>query len=76
MPLQTQATARYLVVHALKLKGLASACAVAEVTGLDPAELDPALDELVGEGHAKLRTGRVAGYTVTPDGRAAHPDGH
>lgn len=73
MPQQATVTTHFLVVHALKLKGLASAEALAEVTGYDPAALAPVLDELVSSGQAKLRTGRVSGYALTPDGRAAHP---
>jgi DNA-binding MarR family transcriptional regulator len=69
-----QTTTRFLVVHALKVKGLASQDDLAEVTGLDPADLSPVLDELVSAGHAKQRTGRVSGYALTPDGRRSHPD--
>lgn len=63
---------RFLVVHALKVKGLAPADDVAAIIGLQPAVLATVLEGLVGEELAKLRVGRVAGYTLTKAGRAAH----
>lgn len=62
---------QFAVVHALRIKGLASADDLAEITG--SADLGPVLDRLVGDGLARLRTGRVCGYALTKDGRAAHP---
>jgi hypothetical protein len=64
-------TERFLVVHALKVKGLASAEDLTEITGRD--DLDGVLDELVAEELVKLRTGRIGGYTLTKQGREAHP---
>jgi hypothetical protein len=69
-----QASARFLVVHALRLTGLASTGDLANVTGLEEEELSPVLGELVAAGLAKQRTGRVSGYALTPDGRRSHPD--
>ncbi|MCE0761958.1 MarR family transcriptional regulator [Pseudonocardia kujensis] len=65
-------TERFLVVHTLRVKGLASAEHLAEITGCP--DLVPVLEELTAEGLVKLRTGRVGGYTLTKEGRAAHPD--
>lgn len=65
---------RFLVVHALKVKGLAPEDDLAVATGLGPAELAPALEGLVAEELARLRSGRVPGYTLTKAGRAAHPE--
>ena len=67
-------SARFLVVHALRLAGIASQDDLADVTGLDPEELSPVLDELVAAGLAKQRTGRVSGYALTADGRRSHPE--
>jgi DNA-binding MarR family transcriptional regulator len=69
-----QTSARFLVVHALRLTGMASQDNLADVTGLDPAELSPVLDELVAAGLAKQRTGRLSGYALTADGRGLHRD--
>jgi hypothetical protein len=62
---------RFLVVHALKVKGLASAEDLAEASGR--TDLGPVLDELTGEALVKLRTGRIGGYALTKAGREAHP---
>lgn len=62
---------RFLAVHALKVKGLASAKDLAEITGRE--DLAPVLEELAGEELVKLRTGRVGGYALTKAGREAHP---
>ncbi|WP_214364867.1 MarR family transcriptional regulator [Pseudonocardia sp. H11422] len=64
-------TERFLAVHALKVKGLASAEDLAEVTGR--TDLAPVLEELTGEELVKLRTGRIGGYALTKTGREAHP---
>lgn len=61
---------RFLAVHALKVRGVASAADLADITGTD---LGPVLEELTGEELVKLRTGRVGGYTLTKTGREAHP---
>jgi DNA-binding IscR family transcriptional regulator len=63
---------RFLAVHTLKVKGLASAEDLAEATGV--SDLAPVLDALVAEELVKLRTGRVGGYTLTRAGREAHLD--
>jgi hypothetical protein len=63
-------TERFLVVHTLKVKGLASVEDLATITGL--GDLDPLLAELTGEELVRLRSGRVSGYTLTKQGREAH----
>lgn len=65
-------TERFLVVHALKVKGIATAEDLTEITGRD--DLGPVLAELAGAALVKERTGRVAGFALTKDGRAAHPE--
>lgn len=64
-------TERFLVVHTLKVKGLASAEDLAEITGR--FDLAPVLEELTAEELVKLRSGRIGGYALTKEGRAAHP---
>lgn len=61
---------RFLAVHALKVRGVATAVDLADITGED---LGPVLEELTGEELVKLRTGRVGGYVLTRTGREAHP---
>ncbi|MDN5852607.1 MAG: MarR family transcriptional regulator [Actinomycetia bacterium] len=64
-------TERFLVVHTLKVKGLASADDLTEITGR--ADLAPVLEELTAAQLVKLRTGRVGGYALTKEGRELHP---
>ncbi len=63
---------RTLVMHGLRLKGFAEASGVAEVVGQQEAEAKPVLDELVAEGLASYRDGRISGFALTPAGRAEH----
>lgn len=65
-------TERFVVIHALKVKGLATADDLAAITGRD--DLAPILTELADELLVRERTGRVAGFALTKEGRAAHPD--
>lgn len=64
-------TERFLIVHALRVKGLATAEDLAAVTGR--TDLEPVLAELVDAGLLRLRSGRVSGYALTKEGREAHP---
>lgn len=61
---------RYLVVHSLKVKGVASEEDLAEITGRDG--LVSTLEELTEQDLVKFRTGRIGGYTLTKAGREAH----
>jgi hypothetical protein len=70
MPLRSDS--RLLVLHGLRLKGVASPEAVADAVGLPRAEVAALLDELAGEGLAAHRDGRLPGWTLTPAGRSAH----
>jgi DNA-binding PadR family transcriptional regulator len=63
---------RTLVLHALRLKGFADAAAVSASTGAAEPEVAPLLDDLVAEGLATKREGRLSGYTLTPAGREEH----
>jgi hypothetical protein len=60
---------RFLVLHAVRLKGFASEDVVAERVGIDPASY---LSALADGGLAIKREGRLSGWTLTPDGRAHH----
>ena len=64
----------FLVLHALRLKGLASEPRIALVTGLHAFEVQSSVNELVSHGWAIQRSGRLAGTMLTPAGRSAHSD--
>lgn len=63
---------RFLVLHALKVKGLATEQDLADITGL--GSVDDVLGGLASEELVKLRAGRVAGYALTKAGRESYPD--
>lgn len=60
---------RLLVLHALRLKGLAEADAVATMMGTDPAATRAELEELEELDLVSYRHGRIPGYKQTPEGR-------
>ncbi|MGU3586793.1 pyruvate, phosphate dikinase [Rhodococcus sp. C26F] len=63
-----------LVLHALRVSGLAGTDRVAAVL-LAPAEsVTPILAELADEGFVKETKGRLAGWMLTPAGRAHHEE--
>jgi hypothetical protein len=63
---------RLLVLHALRLKGVAEADVLAESTGLDAAAVGSLLDELAAEELVVERTGALNGWGLTPAGRVEH----
>ena len=63
---------RLLVLHALRLKGIADAATVAAAAGLPEEEAAAQLDKLAGERLAVEQTGALAGWSLTPAGRAEH----
>ncbi len=62
----------FLVLHALRLKGVAPAAAVARVSGMSVGEVERLLDELAGAGQVEHREGRPAGWTLSAAGAGAH----
>lgn len=62
----------FAVLHVLALRGLASAEAVAAAAGADVA--GEHLPRLVAAELVKERSGRMAGFALTRDGRAKHAD--
>jgi hypothetical protein len=64
--------ARFLVAHALRLKGFAPAPAVAALSGLDEDIVTTHLEALRADGHAQLREGRISGWSLTAAGRSGH----
>jgi hypothetical protein len=63
---------RLLVLHGLRLKGVATADGLAETVDLAAAEIAVQLAELAGEGLVAERTGALAGRSLTAAGRAQH----
>ena len=63
---------RLLVLHALRLKGTADAATVAAAADLPADEVAAQLEKLAGEGLAAESTGALAGWSLTPAGRAEH----
>jgi len=60
---------RLVVLHGVQLKGSASAQALAEAVDLPVAAVERELRSLAAEGLVVERTGRPAGWTLTPAGR-------
>ena len=65
---------RFLVLHAVRLKGFTGADAVVAMTGLDAAEVARHLEALGADGLATYREGRLSGWSLTPEGKAAHAE--
>jgi hypothetical protein len=63
---------RLLVLHGLRLKGVAPAEAVAQAVDLPVAEVEARLPELEAEGLVARRSGRLVGWGLTPAGRDEH----
>jgi hypothetical protein len=65
---------RFLVLHALRLKGFADVDAIVDQTGLYPSEVHGFLDHLKVAELVLHRTGRMSGWALTPAGRARHAE--
>lgn len=63
---------RLVVLHALRLKGVVDAAAVAQAVGLEPAAVEGRLAELAAEGLVRRRTGALTGWSLTQAGRDEH----
>jgi hypothetical protein len=70
MPLRSDS--HLLVMHGLRLKGVAAPESVADAVGLSRAEVAELLDSMAAEGLVVHRDGRLPGWTLTPAGRSAH----
>jgi hypothetical protein len=75
-PMSHRSDPRLLVLHGLRLKGVAGPDSVASATGLATADVMALLDELAALGLVERREGLLAGWTLTPAGRrGARPPG-
>lgn len=61
-----------LVLHALRLKGVAETGVVAAATGAAEADVVVSAEALVAAGLVQRRDGRVPGWSLTKDGRVDH----
>jgi len=58
------------VAHGLRVRGLTDTPELAQAVGLAPAVVDVRMADLVESGHARRRDGNMAGWVLTPEGRA------
>ena len=72
--MSTPSDPQTLVMHGLRLKGFAEAAGVAEAIGVPEAEAKPVLDQLVAEGLAQYRDGKLSGFSLTKPGRVRHAE--
>ncbi|TQC48794.1 MarR family transcriptional regulator [Rhodococcus sp. WS4] len=70
----TATSSRFLVVHALTVKGVASETALAEVTGLSDDAVLAEVELLLEEGLVRRRKGRLGGIALLPEGKVAHAE--
>ena len=63
---------QWILLHAVRVKGLAAAPALAAATGLDHDAVAAAAADLVRAGHLVERTGRLQGWSLSPSGRQLH----
>ena len=63
-----------LVMHALRIKGLAGEDALGRMTGLAPTDVEAGAAELSESGLVEKRTGRFAGWVLTGPGRQRHEE--
>jgi hypothetical protein len=63
---------RLLVLHTLRLRGFVDGDTVAQRTGVDAATAADILEQARADGQVIERSGRISGWILTPDGRAAH----
>jgi hypothetical protein len=63
---------RLLVLHALRLKGVAGVDTVADAVGVPVRTVRDELTQLADAGLARQRTGALQGWSLTPAGRTEH----
>lgn len=64
----------FLVLHTLRVKGLAPLAVVNAQTGLPAEQVDEVLRRLAARGLVMMREGRLAGALLTPAGKQAHAE--
>ena len=64
---------RFVVHHALRIKGFVKVDGLVELTGHEPHTVQVHLDDMAADGHAMFREARGL-WQLTPDGRAVHEE--
>ena len=67
-------TEQFIALHQLKVRGFATAEAVATGTGLTADAAAMVLRGLETDGLVKYREGRITGFSLTADGRSRHAE--
>jgi hypothetical protein len=70
----TDSTQALLVMHALRIKGVAGTEAVCRISGLGPESVSAHAEELTEAGLAVSRTGRFTGWALTAAGRRRYEE--
>ena len=68
----TTAQDSFVVLHAIRIKGLATDSVLAAMVGTSVDTLASKLEELAGEGMIVRREGRMSGSMLTPAGKERH----
>jgi hypothetical protein len=68
----TETSTRFLVLHALAVKGVASETALAGVTGLADGEIAAEVEQMLQAELVRRRKGRLGGLALLDAGRAEH----
>jgi hypothetical protein len=68
----TGTATRFLVLHALTVKGVASEAALADVTGIPEDQISAELQQMLEAGLVRYRKGRLGGLALLDAGRAEH----
>ena len=61
-----------LILHTLRLAGFVDADRLAQRTGVAVDAVHEILGQALRDGYVVERTGRISGWVLTPEGRAAH----
>ncbi|HEY2430999.1 MAG TPA: hypothetical protein VGI06_18840 [Acidimicrobiales bacterium] len=64
----------FLVLHAARVKGFADGPSLAAFCGVDDRSVAFAVDQLSRTGLIRFREGRLAGWSLTPQGRDRHAE--
>jgi hypothetical protein len=70
----TSGEPRFLVLHALTVKGVAGDEALVEVTGLPTDVVGDEVAQLLAAEHVRQRKGRIGGYALSESGKALHAE--
>ncbi|MFF3573793.1 MarR family transcriptional regulator [Nocardia jiangxiensis] len=65
---------RFLLLHALAVKGAASESALTDATGLAEESITGMVEQLLAEELVRRRKGRLGGLALLPAGRAMHSE--